>query len=108
MRFETEAPVDDILVGTSAGGFVAIQAKTTASLSQDLGSLFGKTLSQFVRHGLACRDGDGTLRWNRPLDAQADRLFIAVGPQPPANLRSEERCGGQELVSTYRTRGSPN
>ena len=30
VRFETEAPVDDLLVATSDGGFVAIQAKTTA------------------------------------------------------------------------------
>jgi hypothetical protein len=100
MRFETEAPVDDILVGTSAGGFVAIQAKTTASLSQDIGSPFGKTISQFVRHWLACRDGDGTLRWNRPLDAQVDRLVLAVGPQTPANLR-------EALPSALRLKSQP-
>lgn len=35
LRFETEAPVDDILVATSADGFIAIQAKTTLSLSDD-------------------------------------------------------------------------
>lgn len=35
LRFETEAPVDDILVATSVGGFIAIQAKTTVSLSDD-------------------------------------------------------------------------
>lgn len=33
IRFETEAPVDDILVATSEGGFTALQAKTTVSLS---------------------------------------------------------------------------
>ncbi|WP_244484515.1 hypothetical protein [Mesorhizobium sp. Root552] len=105
MRFETEAPVDDILVGTSAGGFVAVQAKTTASLSREIASPFGKTVSQFVRHWLACRDGDGSLRWNRPLDARIDRLVLAVGPQAPAQLREvlpaalrlKSQPGGGEL-----------
>jgi hypothetical protein len=40
LRFETEAPVDDILVATSADGFIAIQAKTTLSLSDDKKILF--------------------------------------------------------------------
>lgn len=105
MRFETEAPVDDILVGTSAGGFVAVQAKTTASLSREIASPFGKTVSQFVRHWLACRDGDGSLRWNRPLDARIDRLVLAVGPQAPAMIREalpaalrlKSQPGGGEL-----------
>jgi len=87
IRFETEAPVDDILVGTSDGGFVAIQAKTRVSLSGNPGSDFGKTVSQFVRHWLACRDGDGNSNWNRPLEAGRDRLVLAVGPEAPATVR---------------------
>ena len=87
IRFETEAPVDDILVGTSDGGIVAFQVKTKVSLSKDLDSQFGKTVSQFVRHWLACRDGDGTLNWNRPLDPQVDRLVLAVGPNAPTTVR---------------------
>lgn len=83
MRFETEAPVDDILVETSAGGYVAIQAKTTVSLSSDLTSPFGKTVSQFVRHWLACRDGVGRSMWDRPLDPNLDRLMLAVGLNAP-------------------------
>ena len=87
MRFETEAPVDDILVATSADGFIAIQAKTTVSLSRDPKSPFYKTISQFVRHWIACRDGDGKRHWNRPLDPARDRLVLAVGPQAPASIR---------------------
>ncbi|ACI58859.1 conserved hypothetical protein (plasmid) [Rhizobium leguminosarum bv. trifolii WSM2304] len=110
LRFETEAPVDDILVGTSTGGFVAVQAKTTASLSREIGSPFGKTVSQFVRHWLACREGDGSLRWNRPLDARVDRLVLAVGPQAPvmirevlpAALRLKAQPGGGELNDAQR------
>ncbi|NCC84689.1 MAG: ATP-binding protein [Clostridia bacterium] len=86
MRFETEAPVDDILVATSAGGYVAIQAKTTASLSSDLTSPFGKTVSQFVRHWLTCRDGAGTFKWDRPLDPNIDRLVLAVGSNAPSSI----------------------
>ena len=87
MRFETEAPVDDILVETSDDGFVAIQAKSSVSLSKNPDSEFGKTVSQFVRHWLTCRNGDGSLNWNRPLDAQLDRLVFAVGPETPATVR---------------------
>ena len=110
LRFETEAPVDDILVGTSADGFVAFQVKTNVSLSKDLGSAFGKTVSQFVRHWLECRDGDGKLNWDRPLDAQVDRLVLAVGPETsasvrmvlPAALRLTSQPGGGQLNAKQR------
>jgi len=79
MRFETEAQVDDILVATSEDGFVVIQAKNRVSLSPNLTSHFGQAVSQFVRHWLSCRNGDGTPPWNRPLDQTRDRLVLAVG-----------------------------
>ena len=78
IRFETEAPVDDILVCTSNDGYIAVQAKTKVSLSRDLTSPFGKTVSQFVRHWIACRGGDESRGWNRPLDPARDRLVLAV------------------------------
>jgi hypothetical protein len=87
LRFETDAPVDDILVATTMDGFVAVQAKTTASLSRDSNSPFGKTIAQFVRQWLACRDGDGQRHWNRPLDPVRDRLVLAVGREAPATVR---------------------
>jgi hypothetical protein len=89
LRFETEAPIDDLLVKTTNGGFVAIQAKTTASLSDDLGSPLGKTVSQFVRHWVVCQQGDGSMEWNRPLDAGRDRLVLAVGAQATAQVRED-------------------
>ena len=89
VRFETEAPVDDLLVATSDGGFVAIQAKTTVSLSRDLRSGFGKTVAQFVRHWIACRDGDGREGWNRPLDSERDRLALIVGPQTSSTIKND-------------------
>ena len=110
MRFETEAPVDDILIGTSARGFVALQVKTNASISKDLGSPFGMIISQFVRHWLACRDGAGDLNWNRPLDPLIDRLVFAVGPRAsakvrevlPAALRLKSQPGGGLLNADQR------
>ena len=53
LEFETQAPVDDIVVRTSERGYIAIQAKTRVSLSQKPSSEFCKTVSQFVR-ALAC------------------------------------------------------
>lgn len=88
IRFETEAPVDDILVATSAGGYVAIQAKTKVFLSPNLDSPFGKTISQFVRHWLACRAGDKKRGWNRPLNPGLDRLVLAVGSETPNTITS--------------------
>ncbi|ADO47960.1 ATP-binding protein [[Enterobacter] lignolyticus] len=89
LRFETEAPVDDILVATSAEGFIAVQAKTTLSLSDDKASPFYRTVEQFVRHWLTCRDGNGSLEWNRPLDSSKDRLVLAVSTRAPASIRED-------------------
>lgn len=87
LRFETEAPVDDILVSTSNDGYIAIQAKTRVWLSKDLTSPFGKTVSQFVQHWIACRDGDGSRGWDRPLDSARDRLVLAVSAGAPEIVR---------------------
>lgn len=86
MRFETEAQVDDILVATSEDGFVAIQAKNRISLSSNLTSPFCQAVSQFVRHWLSCRNGDGILLWNRPLDQTRDRLVLAVGANASSTI----------------------
>ena len=110
MRFETEAPVDDMLVATSANGFVAMQEKTDVSLSSDPSTPLGKTISQFVRHWLACQSGDGTRKWNRPLDSHLDRLVLAVGPTAPKTvvftlaeaLRLASQPGGGALNKAQR------
>ena len=36
LRFETEAPVDDILVETDNGGWIFVQAKTSLNLSRSI------------------------------------------------------------------------
>lgn len=100
LRFETEAPVDDILIATDNDGYIAVQAKTTVSLSKNLESPFGKVIAQFVRHWLACRDGDGSHEWNRPLDSTQDRLVLAVSTQAPKTIRLD-------LPSALRRRSVP-
>lgn len=87
IRFETEAPVDDLLIKTSDGGYVAVQAKTNVSSSGDLGSPLGKTIMQFVRHWFVAQQGDGSMEWNRPLDPARDRLVLAVSPTASAQVR---------------------
>lgn len=87
IRFETEAPVDDILVATSKGGFIAVQAKTTVNLSAAADGGLAKTVQQFIRHWLVCRDGQGEQLWDRCLDPSRDRLVLAVGPTAPASIR---------------------
>ncbi|WP_296075153.1 ATP-binding protein [uncultured Agrobacterium sp.] len=105
IRFETEAPVDDLLVKTTNCGYVAVQAKTTVSLSEDLSSPLGKTIVQFVRHWFVAQQGDGSMEWNRPLNPALDRLVLAVSPQAsiqvkadlPAALRIISQPGGGAL-----------
>ncbi|MDO9006067.1 MAG: hypothetical protein Q7V20_21700 [Aquabacterium sp.] len=87
IRFESEAPVDDILVSTSQDGFIAVQAKTSVDLSPNSKGGLAKTIQQFVRHWLECRNGDGTDLWNRTLDPARDRLVLAVGPSAPSSIR---------------------
>ena len=86
VRFETEAPVDDILVATDAGGFVAVQAKVSLQASRKPDSEFSKTVGQLVRHYLSCRTGDGGREWDRPLDILRDRFLIAVGRRSSATI----------------------
>ncbi|WP_315767589.1 MULTISPECIES: hypothetical protein [unclassified Bradyrhizobium] len=89
VRMETEAPVDDILVETSAGGFIFIQAKTRVDLTPGSESPFGKTVEQFVRQWLVCASGSGDRNWNRPLDHVRDRLVLAVGPASSNSVKTD-------------------
>jgi len=100
IRFETEAPVDDVLVATSAGGFIAIQAKTSVELSARPSGGLARTVQQFVRQWLVCRDGTGSQLWDRPLDPDRDRLVLAVSSNAPASVRVD-------LPDALRLHGQP-
>ncbi|WP_273242178.1 ATP-binding protein [Hyphomonas atlantica corrig.] len=91
IKFESSAPVDDIVYGTSNDGQVAIQAKTRMTLSKRNDSPFSKTLGQIVRYWLACKQGDGNKGWDRPLSPIKDRIFIVVGPNAPKSITEVAR-----------------
>ena len=86
---EADSPVDDLLVATSDGGYVAVQAKAGLSLSGRRASRFHETIAQFVNHWLAGARGDGELGWDRPLDPVIDRLVVAVDPKSAATVRQD-------------------
>lgn len=79
LRFETEAPVDDILAETDAGGWVFVQAKSALTLSTKSDSELSRVADQIVRQYHACARGDGARGWDRPLQPDLDRILIAVG-----------------------------
>jgi hypothetical protein len=89
VRMETEAPVDDILIETNAGGFIFVQAKTRVEFSTGPASPFAKTVEQFVRQWLVCAAGSGDRHWNRPLDQTRDRLVLAVGPASSNGIKAD-------------------
>lgn len=84
---EADSPVDDLLVATSEGGYVAVQAKTGLTLSKTRGGRFYETIAQFVNYWLAGARGAGELGWDRQLDPTIDRLVVAVDPSSAATVR---------------------
>ena len=85
LRFETEAPVDDILVET-AGGWIYIEAKSSVNLSAKPGGVLAGIAKQLVRLWMACSAGNGDRGWNRPLRWERDRILIAVGTHAPKTV----------------------
>jgi hypothetical protein len=86
IRVETEAPVDDLLIETTAGGFIFIQVKSSIEFESVSTSPFGKTVDQLVRQWMVCAAGSGERRWDRPLSGAIDRLVLAVGPASSATI----------------------
>lgn len=103
LRFETEAPVDDILVET-VEGWVFVQAKTSLTLSRSPQSELGKTIEQFVRQWLACSTGDGSRGWNCPLRQDRDRFLLALAPGASKSLSTDL---GQGLASLQAAGSAP-
>ena len=93
IRFETETPLDDILIETDASGWIFAQCKTTLSLSESLESEFGKTVEQIVRQWKVCKDGNGKRGWDRPLDLSRDRMVVAVAPGASGTITGDLAAG---------------
>jgi len=88
IRCETAEEVDDVLVETSANGFLLIQAKRRLSMSGRPHSLLASAVAQCVRQFLRCREGSpvhGRIR--RRLEAGRDRLTIVTHPSSTAPVR---------------------
>jgi hypothetical protein len=88
LRCETEQPVDDILVGTSDNGHAFIQVKHRLTLATAAKSDLGSTIDQFVRQFFAYSTvAKGKRPWERPLDAERDRLVLITSPTSPSSIR---------------------
>ena len=85
-RLETESPVDDILIITTAPGRLFVQAKTNLSLSASKSSEMAKTVDQIVRQWRLCSEGEKSKEWDYPLEKDRDRFVIAVGPETPGTV----------------------
>jgi len=90
LRCETGQSVDDLVVGTSAGGFVFIQAKRRIQLSASKSSEFASVIDQFVRQFISCRNHvSATPPFNRPLDKTKDRLVLVTSSSSSARIRED-------------------
>lgn len=87
LRFETEAPVDDILISLDTGGWAFIQGKNSLTNSASLTSELGKTCDEFARLWEAASAGSGARGWDRPLTAGLDVMVIAVGPTTSGTIK---------------------
>jgi hypothetical protein len=86
-RFETEVPVDDILISLDTVGWAFIQGKNSLTNSASLTSELGKTCDEFARLWEAASIGSGAHGWDRPLTAGIDVMVIAVGPTTSATIK---------------------
>jgi len=59
-RYETEVPVDDILVQTRAPGRLFFQAKTNPSFGTTSSSEMMQTVEQIVKLWKSCSEGNGS------------------------------------------------
>ena len=101
LRCETEQPVDDILVGTSDNGQAFIQVKHRLTLATAAKSDLGSTIDQFVRQFFAySTDAKGKRPWERPLDAERDRLVLITSPTSPSSIREHLPAVLDKLRST--------
>ncbi|MER8586917.1 hypothetical protein NKH19_17010 [Mesorhizobium sp. M1338] len=87
IRFETEVPVDDVLIETDSGGWVFIQSKNSLTGRFVLTSELGKTCDEFARLWLLTKDGQGERGWDRPLVRGKDAMLLAVGHETSGPIK---------------------
>ncbi len=100
LRCETEQPIDDLMIGTSSGGVILIQAKHKVRLEKAPGAPLGAALAQFANQFMGSRTASGPHPWDRPVDPSRDRFVLVTGrgssvpicdhlPQALAKYRSQ-------------------
>ena len=57
IRLETDSPIDDLILFTTAPGRLFVQAKSTVSLATSNSGEMVKTVDQFVRQWRLCSEG---------------------------------------------------
>ena len=86
VKLETDSPIDDLILLTTAPGRLFVQAKSTVSLATSDSGEMVKTVDQFVRQWRLCSEGKKTRGWDYPLNKDHDRFVIAVGHETPATV----------------------
>jgi hypothetical protein len=88
VRSQTEAPVDDLLAETSAGGFIFVQCKRKVQLGSSAGSALAAAFNQFVLQWIVCNQSSESRSWARPLQVARDRLVLATSAESSAAVRT--------------------
>src|SRR5689334_6181257 len=65
IELETSAPVDDILIGTSASGLCFVNVKKSVTTTTQSDAPLASVIDQFVRLWIACQSGSSTRSWQR-------------------------------------------
>ena len=87
IKLETDSPIDDLVLLTTAPGRLFVQAKSNVSLADSNSGEMAKTVDQFVRQWKLCNEGKNTSGWDYPLNKEHDRFVIAVGHETPTTVR---------------------
>lgn len=86
ISLETAAPVDDILVSTSAGGRCFFNVKSTVTNQKTPGSPLALAINQFVELWIATRCSDSSVGLERSLDRELDRMVLIADPGRSASF----------------------
>ena len=87
IRFESQEPIDDLLVGTAQSAHSFGQAKRTIGLLSTADSDLASVTDQFLRQYLSGHNASGARPWSRILDPTRDRLVLVTTSGSPSTVR---------------------
>lgn len=92
LQCETEQSVDDLLLGTSAEGYIFAQIKQKVTRDKSTESDLASALDQFVRQFLAGGSKASGMRTaERSLDVTRDRLVLITSPRSSRPIQEQLR-----------------